>query len=60
MRIPLFTDEDAWRNRRYEIAKDAMAAFISAREFEQTSPQSMAQSAVLYADALIAELRKEE
>lgn len=51
--------EVLWEKRRYEIAKDAVAAFISAGEFMQTSPQSIAQSAILYADALIAELRKE-
>ncbi len=58
-----------WEQRRYEIAKDVMAAFISAPSYQfcvnnnyyETShslPRIAAEDAVEYAEALIEELKK--
>lgn len=60
-----------WEQRRYEIAKDAMAAFISAPSYQfcvnnnyyeasLARPRSVAEDAVEYADALIEELKKDK
>lgn len=47
-----------WEQRRYEIAKDALAAQISDVEYaENNSEQILAKYAVKYADALIKELK---
>ena len=48
-----------WERRRYEIAKDVLAAQISDTEYaENNSEQMLAKHAVRYADALIEELKK--
>lgn len=54
--------EILWEKRRYEIAKDMMAAFLSnsCSNVYAGSMERHAHDAVGYADALIAELRKEE
>lgn len=50
-----------WEQRRYEIAKDALAAQISDVEYaENNSEQILAKYAVKYADALIKELKGDE
>lgn len=47
-----------WEQRRYEIAKDVLAAQISDVEYaENNSEQILAKYAVKYADALIKELK---
>lgn len=69
--VDLILDEPTidWEQRRYEIAKDVMAAFISApsylfcvnNNYYETShslPRSVAEDAVEYAEALIEELKK--
>lgn len=50
-----------WEKRRYEIAKDMLAAFLSnsSSNVYRGTFESQARDAVGYADALIAELRKE-
>lgn len=50
-----------WEKRRYEIAKDVLAAFMANNEpdVHGGSPRTQAIAAVEYADALIEELRKE-
>ncbi|KGN88013.1 hypothetical protein [Porphyromonas gulae] len=45
-----------WEQRRYEIAKDAMAVFISSPSY----PRAVAEDAVEYAEALIEELKKDK
>ena len=53
--------EILWEKRRYEIAKDMLAAFLSnscSNVYAGTKEQQT-KDAVGYADALIAELRKE-
>ena len=49
-----------WEERRYEIAKDMMAAFLSnySDNIHSGNPDEQAQYAVVFADALIAELKK--
>lgn len=49
-----------WEQRRYEISKDMMAAFLSnsCSNVYVGNPDEQAKSAVMYADALIAELKK--
>ena len=49
-----------WEERRYCIAKDMMAAFLSNSNVavHGYSAEEHASNAVLYADALIAELKK--
>lgn len=50
-----------WEQRRYEIAKDILAAYYSIpnRLLHQGTPQSYSAEAVEVADALIEELKKE-
>lgn len=49
-----------WEHRRYEIAKDMMAAFLSNYSYNIHSgnPDEKAKYAVVFADALIEELKK--
>lgn len=49
-----------WEQRRYEIAKDMMAAFLSnsCSNVYMGNPDEQAKCAVMFADALIAELKK--
>lgn len=49
-----------WEQRRYEIAKDMMAAFLSnsCSNVYLGNPDEQAKYAVTFADALIAELKK--
>ena len=49
-----------WEQRRYEIAKDMMAAFLSnySDNIHSGNPDEQAKYAVVFADALIAELKK--
>ena len=49
-----------WEQRRYEISKDMMAAFLSnsCSNVYVGNPDEQAKSAVMFADALIAELKK--
>lgn len=51
-----------WKQRRYEIAKDMMAAFLGKDCTDVYSGTGVklqqAKEAVMYADALIAELKK--
>ena len=49
-----------WEQRRYEIAKDIMAAFLSnfCSNVYVGNPDEQAKSAVMFADALITELKK--
>lgn len=60
-----------WEQRRYEIAKEAMAAFISAPSYQfcvnnnyydasHSRPRSVAEDAVEYAEALIEQLKKDK
>lgn len=64
-----FSTEIDWEQRRYEIAKDAMGAFIASSSYQycvnnnyyesqHTAPNFVAEDAVEYADALIKELKK--
>lgn len=48
-----------WEQRRYEIAKDMLAAFMSNSSYNinSRSYEEQAQWAVIFADALIAELK---
>lgn len=48
-----------WEERRYEIAKDVLSAFMSnsCSNVYAGSPDAQAKDAVLYADALINELK---
>lgn len=57
---PTIKAEIDWEQRRYEIAKDIMAAFLSNSNVavHGDSAEEHASDAVLYADALIAELKK--
>lgn len=58
--VDLIIDEPTidWEQRRYEIAKDVLAAQISDTEYaENNSEQILAKYAVKYADALIEELK---
>lgn len=57
----LETSNIDWEQRRYEIAKDIMAAFLSNSciDVHGDSAEEHASDAVLYADALISELKKE-
>ena len=54
--------EVLWEKRRYEIAKDMLAAFLSnsCSNVYAGSIENQAKSAVEYADALITELRKND
>lgn len=56
----VFNREIDWEYRRYEIAKDMMAAFLSNSNVavHGYSAEEHASDAVLYADALIAELKR--
>lgn len=56
----LETNNIDWEQRRYEIAKDIMAAFLSNScvDVHGDSADEHASDAVLYADALISELKK--
>lgn len=69
--VDLIIDEPAidWEQRRYEIAKEAMGAFISSPSYQlcmnnnyydamHSRPWSVAEIAVEYADALIEELKR--
>ena len=49
-----------WEERRYEIAKEVLAAFLSnhSDNIHSGNPDEQAQYAVVFADALIAELKK--
>ena len=49
-----------WEYRRYDIAKEMMAAFLSnsSREVYEGSFKTQAEYAVAFADALIAELKE--
>ena len=49
-----------WEQRRYEIAKEMMAAFLSnsSREVYEGAFKTQAEYAVVFADALIAELKE--
>ena len=49
-----------WEYRRYEIAKEMIAAFLSnsSREVYEGTFKTQAEYAVAFADALIEELRK--
>lgn len=49
-----------WEQRRYEIAKEMMAAFLSnsSREVYEGPFKTQAEYAVAFADALIAELKE--
>lgn len=49
-----------WEQRRYEIAKDMLAAFLSnsCQNIYAGPPDLQAKDAVEYADALIEELKK--
>lgn len=51
-----------WEQRRYEIAKDILAAWYSNsdRMMRQGTPKSCSAEAVEVADALIEELQKQE
>lgn len=53
--------EILWEKRRYEIAKDVLAALMANNESDVYGviPRDQARAAVEYADTLIAELRKE-
>lgn len=57
-----FEKDIDWEQRRYEIAKDMMAAFLSKDCTDVYSGTGVklqqAKEAVMYADALIAELKK--
>ena len=59
-RIKTFDDAIDWEQRRYEIAKDIMAAFLSNScvDVHGDSAEEHASDAVLYADELISELKK--
>lgn len=54
--------EVLWEKRRYETAKDVLAAFMANNEpdVHGGSPRKQAIAAVEYADALIEELRMEK
>lgn len=58
----ILDDKPNWEERRYEIAKDMMAAFLSnsCSNVYAGDIERKAHDAVEYADALIAELRKSE
>ena len=51
-----------WEQRRYEVARDMMAAFMSnsCSNVYGGSYERQAKDAVMYADALIAELKQGE
>ena len=56
----LETNNIDWEQRRYEIAKDMMAAFLSnsCSNVYMGNPDEQAKCAVMFADALITELKK--
>lgn len=58
----ILDDQPNWEQRRYEIAKDMMAAFLSnsCSNVYAGSMERQAHDAVEYADVLIAELKKSE
>lgn len=67
--LTFIKDEIDWEQRRYEIAKEAMGAFIASPSYQycvnnnyyetqHTAPNFVAKDAVEYADALIEELKK--
>ena len=47
-----------WEQRRYEIARDCMASQMASVYHGQYDYKSCVSNAVIYADALIAELKK--
>lgn len=49
-----------WEQRRYEIAKDVLAAYLSnsCPNVYHGTPMQQAKDAVRYADALVEELKK--
>lgn len=55
-----FEKDIDWEQRRYEIAKDMMAAFLSnsCSNVYMGNPDEQAKCAVMFADALITELKK--
>lgn len=55
-----FEKDIDWEQRRYEIAKEMIAAFLSnsCSNVYVGNPDEQAKCAVMYADALIAELKK--
>lgn len=54
--------EILWEKRRYEIARDMLAAFLSnsCSNVYAGTIENQVKDAVAYADALVAELRNEE
>lgn len=55
-----FEKDIDWEQRRYEVAKDMMAAFLSnsCSNVYMGNPDEQAKCAVMFADALITELKK--
>ena len=55
-----FEKDIDWEQRRYEIAKDMMAAFLSnsCSNVYMGNPDEQAKCAVMFTDALITELKK--
>lgn len=55
-----FEKDVDWEHRRYEIAKDMMAALLSnySDNIHSDNPDEQAKYAVVFADALIEELKK--
>lgn len=55
-----FEKDINWEQRRYEIAKDMIAAFLSnsCSNVYMGNPDEQAKYAVMFADALIAELKE--
>lgn len=58
--LQAFETDINWEQRRYEIAKDMMAAFLSnySDNIHSGNPDEQAKYAVAFADALITELKK--
>ena len=48
-----------WEQRRYEIAKDVLAARIARSDIGFPTPNVIAKRAIEYADALIEKLKEE-
>ena len=55
-----FEKDIDWEQRRYEVAKDMLAAFLSnsCSNVYMGNPDEQAKCAVMFADALITELKK--
>ena len=60
----ILTNDIDWETRRYEIARDTMQGilfgFTATKEDVEQSCHDVAQAAILFADALIIELKKRE